>query len=78
MMRDKSYYTELKVYELVWENHRFGFELSDVQRMVYNPCIKAKQVVIFSDGIRSMTVKITEAVADTMRRTLSCTMKMLG
>ena len=79
MKHDRNYYTELKTYELKWEGYKLGFELTDVQRMVYNPCIKAEQEIVSCDGIRTMTVKVTEAVMDTMRRVLSFKEeKMLG
>lgn len=79
MQYNKDYYTKLHTYELTWEGHKLGFELTDVQRMVYNPCNLAKQEVVFCDGIRTMVVKVTEAVMDVMRVVLNFKdAKMLG
>lgn len=78
MKHDRNYYTELKTYELVWDSFKLGFDLTDVQRMVYNPCIKANQEIISCDT-KSMVVKVTEAVMDTMKKVLHFReVKMLG
>ena len=78
MKHDRNYYTELKTYELVWDDFKLGFELKDVQKMVYNPCIVVDQEII-SCGTKSMVVKVTEAVMDTMKLVLHIReVKMLG
>lgn len=79
MRHDKEYYTELHTYELKWEDNKLGFELTDVQRMIYNPFVLAEQEVVFCDGIRTMVVKVTEAVMDVMKIVLNFKdIKMLG
>lgn len=64
-----GYYRNLKTYRIVWPRFELGFELSDVQRMVYNEAIIAKQEIV-DLGPDSMIVRITESVADTMKKCL--------
>lgn len=69
MVHSKEYYNNLKTYEITWPMFKLGFELCDVQRMVYNEAIIAKQEIV-DVGRDSMVVRITESVADTMKKVL--------
>ena len=47
--------------------------------MIYNPFVLAEQEVVFCDGIRTMVIKVTEAVMDVMKIVLKFKeVKMLG
>ena len=69
MTHSTEYYRNLKTYRIVWPKFKLGFELCDVQRMIYNEAIIAKQKIV-NVGNDSMVVRITESVADTMKKAL--------
>ena len=80
MKHDITYYTELRTYELTWESSfKLGMELTDLQRIIYNPCIIAKQEIISCEH-RSVVIKVTESVMDNAIRFMLSfkTEKLLG
>ena len=70
MEHEKEYYTKLKTYEIFWNKFAMGFDMETVRNMVYNPCIMAKQKIVFCDGKEFMRIKVTEDVMDAMRKVL--------
>jgi len=70
MEHEKEYYTELKSYEIIWNQFMMGFDFETVRNMVYNPGILAKQKIVFCDGERYMVVKVTENIMDAMKKVL--------
>lgn len=70
MEHDKKYYTELKLFEITWDSvWDIGQEFETIKEFVYNPCILAKQKIVFTDltpGHRTV-IKVTQAVMDANR-----------
>lgn len=68
MKHDEKYYHDLVVYELRTRKGDFD-AWQAITRMVNNPCIIARQEVLFDRMVEGhYLIKVTEAVMDTMKK----------
>lgn len=71
MEHNENYYRNLVVYELRTKKGDADARLT-ITRMVNNPCILAKQKILFDRMIEGhYLIKVTEAVMDTMKKVVN-------